>query len=127
MYGIELRFIPHMRYDMDSKQKQCLRNAMIKHKQVLANLVEFKLIEFEEIDLPISNLENKIIRKLIIDLKTEGKEKIFIAIERSWQGDLTLWVKRKYKAEAEVFSAHMAAWLVKLHRDSIMAKLDLDI
>ena len=29
--------------------------------------------------------------------------------------------------EAEVFSAHMAAWLVKLHGDSIMAKLDPDM
>ena len=94
---------------------------------MLANLVEFKLIEFEEIDSLISNLENKTIRQLIMDLETEGKEKIFIAIERSWQGDLTLWAKRKYKAEAEVFSAHMVAWLVKLHGDSIITKLDLDM
>ena len=44
-----------------------------------------------------------------MELETEGKEKIFIAIERSWQDDLTLWAKRKYKAEVEVFSTHMAA------------------
>ena len=47
--GIELRFMPQMSCDVDSKQKQRLRNAMMKHRQALANLVEFMLTEFEEI------------------------------------------------------------------------------
>jgi len=60
---------------------------MIKHKQVLANLVDYRLTEFEEIDSPISALQGKTIRQLIMDLKTEKGETIFIAIERSWQGE----------------------------------------
>ena len=46
----------HMRYDMDSVHKQQPHNAMIKHKQVLANLVDYRLTEFKEIDSPISAL-----------------------------------------------------------------------
>ena len=56
---------------------------MMKYKQVLGDLVDFKIPEFEEIDSCISTLENKIIRKLTMDLETEHRKKIFIAIERS--------------------------------------------
>ena len=112
---------------MDSVHKQRLRNAMIKHKQVLANLVDYRLTEFEEIDLPISALQGKTIRQLIMDLKTEKGETIFIAIERSWQGEQVAWAKRKYKEEAEKYSSYMAAWLVKLHGEGIIAKLDPDV
>lgn len=51
-------------------------------------------------------------------------EKIFAAIERSWQGDLAAWTKRKHKKEVEVFVSHIAAWLVSLCDSSILAKLD---
>ena len=75
---------------MDSRQKQQLRNTMMMHGQVLANLVEFKLTDFEDIDLSIKNLDNKTIRELIMNLESKSGDKIFIAIERSWQGELTL-------------------------------------
>ena len=106
---MELRFMPHMRYDIDSRQKQRLCNTMMIYGQVLANLVEFKLIDFEDISSPIKNLENKIIRELIMNLEFKSSDKFFIAIERSWQGELTLWVKHKFKADAEIYSLHMAA------------------
>ena len=127
MYGMELKFMPIIRYDMDSKNKQRLRNAMIKHKQVLANLVEFKLTDFQDIDSPISDLQGKTIRQLIMDLKTKDGETIFIAVETNWQGEQVAWAKRKYKEDAELYSSHMAAWLVKLHGDCITAKLDPEI
>ena len=56
---------------------------MIKHKQVLVNLVDLKLTKFEKIDSPINALEDKVIRRLIIELKTEGQNKILIAIKSS--------------------------------------------
>ena len=43
--------MPHMRYNIDSRQKQQLCNAMMKCKEVLANLTEFKLVDFKEINL----------------------------------------------------------------------------
>ena len=100
---------------------------MIKYKQILANLVEFKLVDFEEVDSPISMIDNKIIRELIMNLKSKSGNKIFITIKQSQQRDLTLWAKRKYKAEAEVFSAHIKVQLVKINRDCILTKLDLDM
>ena len=57
-----MRFMPQLRHNVDSMQKQRLRNVMMKHRQVLANLVEFKLTDFKEIDSPIRNLENKTVR-----------------------------------------------------------------
>ena len=62
-----------------------------------------------------------------MNLETKEKKKIFIAAQRSWQGDLTLQAKNKFKTEAEEHTSHAAAWLVKKHRDSILAKLDLEI
>ena len=87
MHGMGLKFMPILRCDMDSKNKQRLRNAMMKHKQVLANIVEFKLTNFQEIDSPISDLQGKTIRQLIMDLRTKDGETIFIAAERNWQGE----------------------------------------
>ena len=56
MRSIELRFMSQMRYNVDSKQKQQSCNTMMKH-WVLANLVEFKLIEFKEINAQIKTTE----------------------------------------------------------------------
>ena len=51
------------------------------HGQVLANLVEYKLTDFEDINSSIKNLNNKTIRELIINLESKSGNKIFIAIE----------------------------------------------
>jgi hypothetical protein len=48
-----------MRYDIDSEAKQRLRNAITWHKQVLANLFELKALDFDDINLPIRELEVK--------------------------------------------------------------------
>ena len=80
-----------MRYDMDNKHEKRLNNSMMKHEQVLANLTDFKLTEFQEIDSPISTLQGKTIRQLIMDLKTADRETIFIAVEKNWQGEQVAW------------------------------------
>ena len=100
---------------------------MLKHKQVLANRVDNKLNEYKDIDSPISTAKNKTFRQLIIGSQTTSREKIFEAIERSQQGNLAAWAKRKHKKEAEVFASHMAAWLVSLHNSSVLEKLDPDV
>ena len=82
MHGMELKFIPHMRCDMGSVYKRRSRNAMIKHKQVMVNLVDHKLAEFTEIDSPISTLEGKTIRQLIVELKTEKGDTMFVVVDR---------------------------------------------
>ena len=56
---------------------------MMMHGQVLTNLVEYKLTDFEDIDSSIKNLDNKTIRELIMILESKSSDKIFIAIERS--------------------------------------------
>ena len=99
---------------------------MMKHKQALTNLLDFKLVEFDQIDSPISDLEGTTIRQLIMNLETRGRETIFIVIERSCLGDQVSWAKRKCKAEAKVCLSHIEAQLVKLHRESIFTKLDPD-
>ena len=68
---------------MDTYQKQRLCNTMMVYKQVIANLVEFKLTDFEEIDTPIKQLENTIVRKLIMNLESSTGDKLFLAIEHS--------------------------------------------
>jgi len=56
---------------------------MMIHRQVLSNLVEFKLTDFEDIDSLIKKLENKRIRELIMNLESKSGEKLYIAVERS--------------------------------------------
>ena len=62
-----------------------------------------------------------------MNLKTKSGDKLFLAIERSWYGELTLWAKRKFKTEAETYTAHMTAWLANIHGDGIISKLDPDM
>ena len=99
----------------------------MQHKQVLANLIKFKVVKFEEIDSLINMLGDKRIRQLIIELKTKDRNTMFVVIEHSWQGELMLYVKRKFRMDAELFIAHIAAWLIKLHSDSILSKLYPDM
>ena len=44
-----------------------------------------------------------------MELETNSRDTVFVAIEQSWEGDLTWWVKRKFKVEAEAFAAHAIA------------------
>ena len=90
MHGMEMRFMLQLRHDVDSMQKQRLHNAMMKYWQVLANLVEFKLTDFEEIDSPIKNLENKTAHQIIMNLKSKSGDKLYVTIERSLNGELVL-------------------------------------
>ena len=55
----------------------------MRHKQVIATLMEFSLVEFEENDSPINALDNKTIRQSIMKLETKKKDNTFAAIERS--------------------------------------------
>ena len=71
-YGISLRLMPQIRYDMDTQQKDRLRVAAVKHKQVMSNLVDFKMCDLDTIDSPIRSLENKTLRSLIMDLKSKS-------------------------------------------------------
>ena len=68
---------------MDSRQKQRLCNAMMIHRQVLSNLVEFKLADFEDINSLIKNLGNKTIRELIMNLESKSGKKLYIAVNWS--------------------------------------------
>ena len=53
---------------------------MINYKQILANLVDFKLVDFEGVDSLISVLDNKKIRKLIINIKSKSGDKILLLL-----------------------------------------------
>ena len=64
---------------------------------------------------------------MIIELEAKKGDTTFVAIERSLQGEPALWAKRKFRTDAEMFAAHVAAWLIKLHGDSVFSKLDLDM
>lgn len=66
---------------------------MMVHKEVIANLAQLKLPNFEDIDLPAKALEDKTIRYLIMNSQSKTGDKLFIVIELSWHGELTLWVK----------------------------------
>ena len=47
----------------------------------MANLVEFKLIDFDKINTPIKQLEYSTIRELIMNLELSTGDKLFLAIE----------------------------------------------
>ena len=81
MHGIELRLMLQMRHNIDTRQKQRLRYIMVRHKQIMANLIEHKVLDFDNIDIPIRALEGRTIRKLIMNLEEKEEDKISIAIE----------------------------------------------
>ena len=79
-YEIELKLILQIRFDFDMKQKERLRNAVVKHKQVLNNIVNFRMTEVDNINLLIKKLEYKMLHELIIDIKILSGERVFLAI-----------------------------------------------
>ena len=63
-----LQLILQIRHDMDITHKNQLHNNENNYRQIMANLVEFRINKLDAIDILISFLENKSIWKLIIDL-----------------------------------------------------------
>ena len=51
--------MPQMIYDMTTRQQRRLPNAMMVRKQVIANYAELKLTDFEDIDSPTKEPEDK--------------------------------------------------------------------
>ena len=47
-------------------------------------MVGFRIVEINNINSPIKKLDNKMLFKLIVDMKIMSREKIFLAIEKSW-------------------------------------------
>ena len=88
--GIELKLILEMRCNFNIKQKERLTNTVVKHKQVLSNIVGFRIVEINNINLPIEKLDNKMLCKLFVDMKIISREIMFLAIEKLWQGEYIL-------------------------------------
>ena len=80
---MKLRLMPQIRCSIDTRQKQRLRNTIVRHKQVMANLIKCKVLDFNDIDLPIGALDGRTIRKLIIDLEGKEGDKVLIVIKYS--------------------------------------------
>ena len=64
------------------KQKERVRNVVVKYKQVLNNIVDFRIIEVDNINSLIKKLEYKMLYKLIIDTKILSGERVFLAIKK---------------------------------------------
>ena len=79
-HGMELRLMPQMKHDVNTRQKTRLRNAMVRHNQVLAFFCEIKVLDFDEIDTPISDLDGKILRMIIMCLEETGGDKVLIVM-----------------------------------------------
>ena len=94
-----------IRQDFNLKQKTRLKNTVIKYQQIINN-----------IDLPIKELENKTSQELIMDLRTDNNEKVFIAIKKSQQGNYALLVKRRYKEKASPYVLYLLSWLFYFYR-----------
>ena len=47
------------------------------------NLVEFQILELKNINSPIKRLESKTLWELIMDLRVDNNEKVFVAIKKS--------------------------------------------
>ena len=60
-----------MRYNIDTNKKERLWNAIIVYKNVLTNLVELKLTNFEDIDSLRKVLKDKMISELIMSLESK--------------------------------------------------------
>ena len=81
-HGIKLKLMSQIRCDFNIKQKEMLKNSVVKHKQILNNMIDFRIIEINNITSPIKKLECKTLCELIIDTKTALGERVFLAIEK---------------------------------------------
>ena len=54
------------------------------------NLVEFQVLEIENINSSIEELEGKTLCKFIMNLRVDNDQRVFITIKKSQQGDYVL-------------------------------------
>ena len=85
------------------------------------------MTEVNNINLPIKKLECKMLCNLIIDVKIPAGERVFLAIEKLWQGEYVLWAKYKHKDEVSTYISHLPTWLVKLCGLEVLSKFDLSM
>ena len=59
-----------------------------------------------------------------MNLKEEKGDIVYVTVEYLWQGDQSLWAKKKYKKVAEEYTVHLSAQLVKEYGEVVLTKLD---
>ena len=74
---------------------------------MISNIVDFRIVEIDNINLAIKKLNDKILCILIMDMKSKSKENIFLAIKKSLQGEYMLWAKCKYEEEVSAFVSYL--------------------
>ena len=64
---------------------------------------------------------------LIMGMKIISGEKVFLAMQKLWQGEHVLWAKYKYKDEASIYISYLPTQLVKLHRVEVLSKFNSEV
>ena len=126
LYGIERRLVPILSCKKDKNMAARLKHIAIKHSQMSSNIKTHEIKGINSIDNPIFPGSELILRKIIIDIKTEYGERLAITITRNWRGALEMWVKKKHKKHASVVANHLPAWLCKLHSDKVLTLFSIE-
>ena len=87
------------------------------------NLVEFQILELKNINSPIKRLESKTLWELIMDMRVDDNDKVFVAVKKSQQDNHTLQAKKRYEEKASLHMLHLLAQLLHLYRKEVLTKL----
>ena len=95
--GIELLLVSILTSKTDENMEASLKHVAIKHSQIFSNIKTCEIECINNFGNPISPDSNLTLNKIVIGINTEDGESFAIAITRSWNGALELWVKKKHK------------------------------
>ena len=93
------------------------------HAQILLNLLIFEAEGLAFIDSVISSIDKCTLYELILgltELSEENKEdKIFVLVEKDYQGNIVLVYKKKYHKDASTIADFLVAVMIKQYNNTV--------
>ena len=87
----------------------------------------FKAQGINWIDEPVSTSIPSSPRQLALQIKSKKVpgQKLFIAIEKNYQGSYTLFYRKKFYEEASTVADHLPAYFLHLYGEGVLLLFDL--
>ena len=125
-YNIKVYFLPQYEFRQNTRMQIEIKQAIVKHKQLLANIRIFKAQGISWVNSQVSDIIKESLRdiELKIECKSQPGQKLFIALEKNKNGSYTLFYRKKFHKEVSIVVDHLPAYFLKLHEEGVLSLFD---
>ena len=99
-----------------------IKQAIIKHKQLLVNFGIFEAQGILQINNPVLESIKESLRDLALKIKYKEQpgQKLFIVLEKNKSGSYILFYRKKFHEEASTMADHLPAYFLKLYKERVL-------